>query len=709
MTTSMTHASISWNEAGEPMSEHFEDRYFSSDDGLLEARYVFLAHNNLAKRFSELAPYETITIGETGFGTGLNFLATWELFCKNAPATAHLHFLSAELYPLSHDDMRQALSRWPELTPQIEAFLSIYHGIHEGFQTLSLMEGRITLTLMIGDVKQVIPKIKGEVDAWFLDGFAPSKNPEMWSEELFTLLAQKSRIGATLATFTSAGFVRRGLIRAGFEMQKDQGFGIKREMLFGFYAPDEAYLNRRLTRKERTENAPWFRHSDSLIKTRSAIVIGGGVAGATSAYLLAQRGFKVTLLEKNDEIAREGSGNPQGILYLKLSAHRTDQTRFLIEGFGYTLRLLKTLTAEGKLVEGTDWAQSGVLQLSYSEKEVKRNHHLDETFNDALLYGVSSEKGSAIASVEVNHEGLFFPESGWVKPRRFCEALLDHPNITVITDCEVLSLSKTPSKEASKEASQNTSGAISKSSLHHWKVLTQNARGETSFEAETVILANATESTTLYQTAELPLKNIRGQVTYLPETPESQVLKSVICSDGYISPSADGMHCIGATFNFEQSDRALSNEEHAQNLTMLKTASEPLYHALNADHCPLETLQGRTAFRSTSPDYLPIVGPTPHFERFMIDYAVIEKDANNVPNTLCTFHKGLFINAGHGSRGLITAPLSAQLLLEHIEKNAFSVERDLVEACHPARFYIRMLRFPKRHETPAKNHQDKEM
>ncbi len=172
--------------------------------------------------------------------------------------------------------------------------------------------GRAVLTLLVGDVLETLPSLDARIDAWFLDGFSPAKNPAMWTPELFAQLARLSAPGASLATFTCAGFVRRGLIEAGFAMAKVKGFGHKREMLAGTYngAPAEA-------------GPPWYARPPRTAGERSALVIGGGLAGCATAASLAARGWQVDLLERHGALAEEASGNPQGVLYLKLSAHGT--------------------------------------------------------------------------------------------------------------------------------------------------------------------------------------------------------------------------------------------------------------------------------------------------------------------------------------------------------------------------------------------------
>ena len=224
---------IEWRE-GQPYASEFQDVYFSTDNGLEESRFVFLTQNNLATRFSALNA-ESFTIAETGFGTGLNFLSAWQLWSELAPANSQLHFISIEKYPLSIADLSKALAHWPTLHDYSQPLQAQYTQLPTGKHPLSFANGKVLLSLLIGDISEILPQLNTQVDAWFLDGFSPAKNPDMWSSALFLRMAKLAHAQTTFATFTSAGDVRRGLQAAGFQVQKLAGFGKKREMLRGCF------------------------------------------------------------------------------------------------------------------------------------------------------------------------------------------------------------------------------------------------------------------------------------------------------------------------------------------------------------------------------------------------------------------------------------------------------------------------------------------
>lgn len=649
------HAEIDWDEQGQPLSRAFDDVYFSRASGLEETRYVFLANNQLAERFAALPAHASFCIGETGFGTGLNFLCAWQLFEQTAPADARLHFVSVEKYPLNHADLLRALALWPELAPWNQALLEQYQAIHNGFQRLVFAGGRVVLTLLIGDVLEQFPTLDTQINAWFLDGFSPAKNPAMWTPELFAELARLSAPDATLATFTCAGFVRRGLNEAGFKMAKVKGFGHKREMLAGYFSGS--------TNEQRTWRAPWYARPPQLTpSTRHAIVIGAGIAGCATAASLAARGWRVTVLERRAEAATEASGNPQGVLYLKLSAHHTPLSSLVLAGFGYTRRLLS------RALHSDAWSACGVLQLAFNDKEAVRQAQLLEAFSSSLLEKVSAETASEKAGISLEKGGLWYQESGWVHPPALCRALLNHPNIELKTHHDALRLVR---EEDERWAVFGTENCLARAPI--------------------VALCNANDVQQFNEAAHLPLKRIRGQITRLLATPQSRALKTVLCADGYVAPEWHDEHTLGASFNFKRHDLQPSAEEHGENLDMLAQISPTLSHALNADRVDKEQLAGRVGFRSTAPDYLPLVGPVVDVEPFRQTYAMLRLNARRKPTEATPWLSGLYVNVGHGSRGLITAPLCGELLAAWLNNEPLPLPRAVAEACHPSRFLIRDL------------------
>ena len=655
MTTEMPNAQIDWDNQGRPHSRVFDDVYFSDKSGLEETRYVFIEQNALRERFAALPVNGQLVIGETGFGTGLNFLCAWQLFEQTAHPDARLHFISVEKYPLTRDDLQRALALWPELATWSEQLLAAYFAIHPGFQHVSLANGRVTLTLLIGDVLEQLPQLDARVDAWFLDGFAPAKNPEMWTPQLFAQLARLAAPGSTISTFTSTGWVRRALNDAGFKMRRTPGIGHKWEILRGSFIglPEHVHTP--------PESKPWYARPPQIEGERRALVIGGGLSGCASANSLAKRGWHVCLLERHERLAKEASGNPQGVLYMKLSAHGTTLSQLIVSGFGYTRRLLE------QLQRGRDWDECGVLQLGFNAKEAERQAQLAAAFPPALVHLLDQPQAQALAGVELAHGGLFYPEGGWVHPPALCQFQALHPNIQVLTHHDVLQL-------------QQVDG--------QWQAI---QGGQVVASAPVVILAGAAEVKRFPAASGLPLKRIRGQITQLVETQASAALKTVVCAEGYIAPGRLGEHTLGASFDFNNEDLTTTPAGHQGNLDLLQEISPALAQQLGQEQLDPESLGGWAAFRCTSPDYLPIVGPLSDPEAFAQAYAVLRKDARQVPSTECPWLHGLYVNSGHGSRGLITAPLSGELLAAWINNDPLPLPIAVAQACHPNRFMLRTL------------------
>jgi len=231
----ITPAQLLWVNDNQPQSILYDDIYFSSDSGLLETKHTFINGNNLPNRFSDIKDKKKITIGETGFGTGLNFLATCLCFDNNtANIDAHLNYYSLEKHPIRKKDLDKTLSQWPELNKYKNLLLTKYPDLIEGSHHIHLANTTIKLTLLFSDVLEAMQLFPNDIDAWYLDGFSPKKNPSMWQPDILEMIAKHSSYGASFSSFTAATNVRKGLTKAGFIVNKQAGFGRKRDMLTGY-------------------------------------------------------------------------------------------------------------------------------------------------------------------------------------------------------------------------------------------------------------------------------------------------------------------------------------------------------------------------------------------------------------------------------------------------------------------------------------------
>ncbi|HET8706266.1 MAG TPA: bifunctional tRNA (5-methylaminomethyl-2-thiouridine)(34)-methyltransferase MnmD/FAD-dependent 5-carboxymethylaminomethyl-2-thiouridine(34) oxidoreductase MnmC, partial [Pseudomonadales bacterium] len=429
-------ARIEWRD-GAPFSIEFNDVYFSRAGGLDETGYVFLQHNQLAERFQHgETPF---VIAETGFGTGLNFLCAWQTFLHHAPPARRLHFISAEKHPLTQADLQQAHQAWPELGALSRELIARYPALTPGFHRLQLANGRIQLSLLFGDAAEQFAQLHAQVDAWFLDGFSPSQNPQLWQQEVLTQMQRLSKVNhTTFATFTAASWVRKALEQAGFSVQKAPGFGRKREMLFGRLTA--AHPAQPLTSAEAIAKAePWFEFQAPRTPAH-AIVIGAGLAGAATAAALAERGMRVTVLEKNTP-ACGASGNAQGVIFTKLSPYNTPQTRFYQHSYLFACRRIQQILGSP---DGLRWARCGMLQLSFDAAEQARQEEVQASglWPASLAQPVDAATASSLAGMSLPSGGLFFPDSGWVNPPALIEAYLNHPNIQLHCQTEAIGLQR---------------------------------------------------------------------------------------------------------------------------------------------------------------------------------------------------------------------------------------------------------------------------
>lgn len=379
-----------------PRSERFEDVYFSADDGPGETAHVFLDGNNLAARWqgADMAENGRFVIGETGFGTGLNFLLAWELFDRTAPRGAMLDFISVEKYPMTTDAIRQGLAPWADrLSPYLDKMLARYPMIVPGFHRM-VFDNRIVLTLIFDDANDALAEVEGQVDAWFLDGFTPSKNPDMWTDKVFGDMARLSHDQTTFATFTAAGFVKRGLQNAGFHVEKQKGFGRKRDMLAGRFTQN----------RKRAVSPP-----------KHIAIIGAGLAGCALASVLPQYGLEPVLYDPNG-IAGGASGNPVGIINPRLSAFRTPESDFYTAAFAMAGRELP-------LIHGTGYERCGSLHLVTDDEKDKKFKRAIENWgwDPAHMRMLDAVQSSDIAGITLAHNALYLPDAGKVSPRKLCE------------------------------------------------------------------------------------------------------------------------------------------------------------------------------------------------------------------------------------------------------------------------------------------------
>ncbi|HSK39280.1 MAG TPA: bifunctional tRNA (5-methylaminomethyl-2-thiouridine)(34)-methyltransferase MnmD/FAD-dependent 5-carboxymethylaminomethyl-2-thiouridine(34) oxidoreductase MnmC [Arenibaculum sp.] len=652
-------AGIEWRSGGQPHSRRFGDVYFSAGDGLAEARHVFLDGTGLPGAWSRRHRF---TIGETGFGTGLNFLAAWDLWRRDPDRCRRLHFVSVEGYPLDRRDLVRALAAWPGLAPLATCLAEAWPARQPGFHRLDFEGGAVTLTLLFGPVEEMLRALEAEVDAWFLDGFAPGRNPDMWTQAVFDQAARLSRPGTALASFTAAGHVRRGLGAAGFTVGKHPGFGTKREMLRARFdgAPHPGMVE------------PWYRPPPARPPGR-ALVIGGGIAGASAADALARRGWSVTLAERHGMLAAEGSGNRAGIVMPRLVIGAGPERRFHAQAFLHALARLDP------------WLRAcGVLDLPTApEREARR---ADEVAAARILphddlHAVDAAEAGAHARVAVapggrhgsrhgsghgsGHDaswrGLWLPRAGWLDPAAACRGLA-----------------------AAAEPRFGTDVLDGEAGMR---------------DADLLVLAGGPDTRRFPAAAWLPLSLRRGQVTLVPATDASARLASVLNGDGYVIPASDGCHVVGATFDavadaVPAPPQAATARDDARNLERVSRWLPGLLpggSAFRGYAVEGRAARGRAALRAMTPDHLPLAGPLPDRAAWLAAYTGLRTGNARIayPDGVCV--PDTWVLTGFGARGLTTAPLAAELMAAQIAGEPWPVPRDVAAALHPGRFLIRAL------------------
>lgn len=715
---------LDWDASGLPCSRQFDDIYFSKDNGLFESRHVFIQGNQLENRFADLQDYDVFTIAETGFGTGLNFLETWRCWLNFAPKNAQLHFISIEKFPLSRHQLEQALNLWPELNTLASELIERYPcPAEQRLNRLFLANGSIQLTLIFDDIKEAFDEISpviyenpfnepvqlGEknitIDAWFLDGFSPAKNPEMWQPRLYQTMAHlSSRNNTTLATFTAAGHVRRGLQDAGFSINKVPGYGRKREMVIGQYtrkldtsdgltsdalnsehqtSSDKKPLQAQHTSRQKPGKRYWHlmpatlssltnkpKTSETETSKPSAYhpiaIIGAGLAGCQTAYALAQKGIPTHLYDGEPAIAQGASGNPQGVLYTRFSHQQDALAQFNLAA----LRYADAFYEQGFYQSSGN--RTGILHLAQSEttktnqKKILNKYQGAETL---IRDQDECQNKQSICSL-LQHQGAFTALGGWLAPNKLCQNLINNRFITFIPNHRLVTLAQC------KESKQ-------------WQ-LHFNNRVCASYSR--VILANAHAAKETDLLNNLPIKAIRGQMSYCTLS-DAQAnyfnIKAPVCGEGYVAPSMKltNGRCLsfGATFDLNSKDLSEKQADNVKNLAML----EHLLPGIALEQLPPE-IKGRASFRCATTDYLPIIGPattTKNGEIFK-DY---RKNKYTTIASYSDYHNGLYLNIGHGSRGLAYTPIAAELLTALITGTALPISSALYRHLHPGRFTIRNL------------------
>ena len=544
-----------------PISKQFGDVYFSKDNGLLETRHVFLNGNDLTERLSQLHDYQYFCVGETGFGTGLNILTLWQLWQQvRLDNHSHLHVVSVEKFPLNKADLIRALNVWTELKPLAEKLIQQYPLPIAGCHRLSFPEERFSIDLWLGDAQDIFPTIPKTqtVNAWFLDGFAPSCNPDMWQANVLDHMVRLSDFGTTFASFSVAGVLKRGLKQHGIQISRPRGFGHKREMLKAIWL-DTSQTETQSQDSETTISAP---PKSETSKQRKIAIIGAGIAGLSSAWAFAQRGHQVTIYEQNEPLSG-ASGNPLALLNPKLCPIEQAHEHLMTLSWQHALNFYPQFKA---------FRPIQVQQIAL--KNADELSGLVEQYPENVLTANTTLE----CFPETEFPSLTLHQAGAVSPHQLRDEILQHANIRI----EKVKISRLESTDSQVTLWQDQQKIA----------ITDHA-----------IVCCAKQSAELFENYPV-LKPIRGQVSWVENSQRPLALDQAYSYGGYCMQLDTAQLILGASFYPNRDDAEVLTEDHVHNYELIHNVFPKYAQGLPS----VDTWQGRASVRAQSLDYFPLVG-----------------------------------------------------------------------------------------------------
>jgi len=612
-----------------PVSKAFDDVYYSAENGLEETDFVFLSGIGAPEVWAE---HDHFVIAETGFGTGLNFLATWKKW-EESGAKGRLTFISVEGYPLSEKALEEAHQTFPDIEPYAAQLRAAWPPAAKGFHPRTFANGQVRLILIFGQAAEAFARLNASVDAWFLDGFAPAKNPDMWSDDLMDQIARLSHTGTRFATFTAAGFVKRALRDRGFLVQKTPGYGRKRDRLVGEAQDPTPLTIQYATRPEWAAVKP---ATEGMIA-----VIGAGIAGASVAAALQARGRRVTLVSGPDHMS--ASQVPAAILSPRFMRDHTPAAEFFTSAYAYSCAFPDYAKA---------WAATpGVHQLPKNAADAGR---LDDIRSGLHWHD---------DWLTMRDQGFLLKRGGSVDTGLALEAIASSvPRINM----NVTALEK--------------AGPV-------WRL--HGANGQV-LVADVVVLASGIGTAALLEDGDCPeLRPNRGQVEIVGAEASPTLPAESIAYGGYVTAATAGFRTIGSTFDRMESigpdAHAPSADDRERILVMLRDAV-----GVNITDGMID--RSWAGVRATTADHLPFVGPVPISREARVQYAPLAKDANTRGLGTPPLHEGLYMLSGLGAKGYQYGPILGDYLAAMICGDPLPLPDDLVAPLHPLRDLIRTIK-----------------
>lgn len=628
-------AQIDFSDAAAPRSLDYDDIFHPAAGAREQAEHVFLAGNGLPRRWAGRARFVVL---ETGFGLGHNFLTTWAAWRRDPQRCDRLVYVAIEKHPVAAADLQRvhASSPWPEL---VREWLAAWPPATPDLHTIDLAGGRLMLRLAFGDIAYWLPQLMLQADAIYLDGFAPARNPAMWTAEVLQRLRHLAARDATAATWSVARPVRDGLARAGFAVDRVTGFDTKREMLVARFAP--SFSLRR---------PPGLCFGDGA---RAVAVVGAGLAGAACAEALVRHGLSVQVFEQAPRAASAASGNPAGLLHGVVHAQDGPHARWHRAAFLRAAARLAPRIAAGAVrgeLQGLLRLETAASWTSMCERIARQA--LPAAYVQALDAPVAAQR----ARCPLAASGWWYAQGGWVDPRTVVNDALTGLAQALHTHARVAALER------------ETNG--------RWRL--RGVDGRPLVTVDAVVLANAHDAVRLAGVGLGAWRSIRGQVTLLAAAAHVPRPACPIAGEGYAIALPEGELLCGATRDTDDRDGAVRDDDHRRNLDTLA--------ALCGRRIDLHetVLAGRVGWRFETADRLPLVGALP-----LPDAPCAPRDDQPrfVPR-----QPGLHILAGLGSRGLAQSALGAEIVAAWISGAPMPVGRDLLDAVDVARIAARAAR-----------------
>ena len=677
-------ARIDFSDPAAPAAPEFGDVYHARAGALAQAEHVFLGGNGLPGRWAGRARFVVL---ETGFGLGHNFLATWAAWQRDAQRCDRLWYVAIDKHPPLQADLarahsqthvasalpalaRQLIAQWPPLTPDLHL--------------IDFEAGRVRLLLALGDVARVLPDLVAQADAIYLDGFAPSRNPEMWDAYRLRSLARLAAPGATLATWSVAGAVRHGLQAAGFEVHKAPGLAPKREMTVARFAPHHGV------------SVPPGRQALAAASAGAGTglrvaVIGAGLAGAAVARALADQGLAVQVYERQGHSAAETSGNPAGLFHGAIHGQDGPHARWLRAAALHTERVLRPLIEAGTvpgaikgLLRGEQTLDAAAM-AALIERLTLPAAYVSVRAN-ALPNDPSCQPGQPGRPGQPGSPAWLYPGGGWVDPAALCTHWLATPGIHTRYNTAVHSLLAVAGR---------------------WHL--RDAQGRVLDEVDAVLLCNAADAQRLVPQPPhhppWPLRRLRGQTTLLrADTPGLPALPLPVADSGYALRLHDGRLLCGGSAQADDDEPGLRDADHALHLTTLRRLTG---WPGSADPAALD---GRVGWRLQADDRLPLLGPVPvadlpptyprdarpgdqHRDPYLDQHRDQHRNTHRQERRdqprFVPRQPGLYVFTALGSRGITQAALGGEVLAAWLTGAPVAAPASLLDALDPARFMVR--------------------